>query len=958
MGFAQPLVLLGLFSLPVLWWLLRLIPPRPRRVEFPPTRLLFDIKPKEDTPARTPWWLTLLRLLLATLVILAAAGPLWNPPVATTTGATPIALLIDDGFGAAASWDARLRTADDILARAEADNRGVALIPLGQTTRDISLQRPAAARVRLKQLKPVPHAVERTDALPAISRLLAATPEMEVIWLSDGTDLGRGSEFVSGLASVTQGRSVSVVTGGLPTAHALAAADNAAGALTVKVLRASTGGTEDGVIRALDLKGLPLGEARFAFKADERETDAEINLPVEIRNDIARLEIAGERSAGAVQLLDKRWRRRTVGVVSGSTADTAQPLLASTYYLSRALKPFADIRLADVAAPTEAVRRFIEQNVPMIMLADVGNIPTETHDRLAAWIEDGGMLVRFAGPRLAASDDDLVPVKLRRGGRTLGGSLSWDKPQPLATFSKDGPFGTMTVPKDVNVTRQVLAEPEAGLADRTWASLADGTPLVTAEKRGKGMIVLFHVTADTRWSDLPLSGSFVEMLRRMVGLAGTTAATDENAKARTESEVVPPTRILDGFGAFGPPTAVTRPVPVGYVARATADNPPGFYGPPEGLLAVNTLAPADRLIGLDFAPLNGRLEAYQVGEPLDLRGPVLLAALVLLALDALVVFLLAGGIGRILQRRPQRATAALVLAGVVFAALALSSQAFAQNNAQRPARPAVPAQSMAPPATDTPAQLDFAMKATLDTRLAYVVTGDTEVDDISKSGLQGLTLFLAQRTALEAGEPIGLDIARDELAFFPLIYWPIVPGAAKPSPAALTRIDAYMKNGGTVLFDTRDAIMAPPGPGGANRSPGMLALRDILSSLDIPELEPVSRDHVLTKTFFLLRDFPGRFNSGQLWVEALPTAQEEADESKRPARAGDGVSSIIITSNDFAGAWATRSDGQAMLPLVPGESRQREFAFRSGVNIVMYTLTGNYKADQVHVPALLERLGQ
>jgi hypothetical protein len=958
LGFASPLVLLGLLSLPVLWWILRLIPPRPRRVEFPPTRLLFDIKPKEDTPARTPWWLTLLRLVLATLVILAAAGPLWNPPVATTTGATPIALLIDDGFGAAASWEARLRTADDIVARAEADNRGVALIPLGEAGRDISLQPPAAARVRLKQLKPLPHAVERTDALPTISRLLAATPDMEVVWLSDGTDLGRGSEFVASLARATEGRTVSIVTGGLPTAHALAGADNAAGALSVKVLRASTGGTEDGVIRALDLKGLPLGETRFAFKDDERETEAEINLPVEIRNDIARLEITGERSAGAVQLLDKRWRRRTVGIVSGSTSDTAQPLLASTYYLSRALNPFADVRLADVTGPAEAVRRFIEQNVPMIMLADVGNVSGEARDRLIAWVEDGGMLVRFAGPRLAGSDDDLVPVKLRRGGRTLGGSLSWDQPQPLAAFSKEGPFGTMPVPKGVNVTRQVLAEPEAGLAERTWATLADGTPLVTASKRGKGMIVLFHVTADTRWSDLPLSGSFVEMLRRMVGLAGTAAATDDAAKGRTEREVVPPTRILNGFGAFGPPTAVTRPVPVGYVARATADHPPGFYGPPEGLLAVNTLAPADRMVGLDFAPLRARLEAYQIGEPQDLRGPVLLAALALLALDALVVFLLAGGIGQILRKRPQRTAAALVLAGVI-AALTFGAQAFAQDSAQQQQRRTVPPpQAVAPPAPAMPADADFAMKSTVETHLAYVITGDAEVDGISKSGLQGLTLFLAQRTALEAGEPVGLDIARDELSFFPLIYWPVVPGAAKPSPAALSRIDAYMKNGGTVLFDTRDAIMAPPGPGGASRSPGMMALRNILSSLDIPELEPVSRDHVLTKTFFLLRDFPGRFNSGQLWVEALPNADEQADETKRPARAGDGVSSIIISSNDFAGAWATRADGQATLPLVPGEPRQREFAFRAGVNIVMYTLTGNYKADQVHVPALLERLGQ
>ncbi len=230
------------------------------------------------------------------------------------------------------------------------------------------------------------------------------------------------------------------------------------------------------------------------------------------------------------------------------------------------------------------------------------------------------------------------------------------------------------------------------------------------------------------------------------------------------------------------------------------------------------------------------------------------------------------------------------------------------------------------------------------------------MDRISRIGLEGLTLFLAQRTSLEAGEPMGLEIARDDLAFFPLIYWPVIAAAPKPSAQALARLDAYMKQGGTVLFDTRDAIEAPSGPGGDSRGPGMMALREILSSLDIPELEPVSGDHVLTKTFFLLRDFPGRFNAGRLWVEALPAADEDLGD--RPARAGDGVSSIIITSNDFAGAWAMRPDGQAMLPLTPGEPRQREFAFRAGVNIVMYTLTGNYKADQVHVPALLERLGQ
>jgi hypothetical protein len=457
------------------------------------------------------------------------------------------------------------------------------------------------------------------------------------------------------------------------------------------------------------------------------------------------------------------------------------------------------------------------------------------------------------------------------------------------------------------------------------------------------------------------------MLKRIVALAGSTVATEGTATAgRDAHEVVPPTHVLDGFGVFVPPPPSARPVPAGFTGHATPDHPPGFYGPPEGLLAVNTLAPADQLAPLDVSALNARLEEYRVSEPQDLRGPILLAAAAMLAIDALVVFWLAGGIAQLLRRRRQVA-AALVIA-LLGAATFGTPRAMAQNggsllqqiqNGGNPFQRLSPGTPQRPPSQDITGARgdDAAMKATLETRLAYVITGNDEIDRVSKAGLQGLTLFLAQRTALEAGEPVGIDPARDELAFFPLIYWPISPDATKPSQDALEHIDAYMKRGGTVLFDTRDAVQAPPGPGGEARGPGMTALRNILSSLDIPELEPVPRDHVLTKTFYLLKDFPGRFTEGQTWVEATQSENDD-EESNRPARAGDGVSSIIITSNDLAGAWAMRPDGQAMLPLVANEPRQREFAFRAGVNIVMYTLTGNYKADQVHVPALLERLGQ
>ena len=929
LSFLEPMLLLGLLSLPVLWWLLRVMPPRPRRIEFPPTRLLFDIAPKEETPSRTPWWLTALRLAAAALVILAAAGPIWNPPVGASTSHAPLAILIDDGWSAAASWDARVKAADELISNASNERRGVALIPLSEPTRDITIMPGGTARVALRQLSPKPYSIERTESLGTIDRFLKATGDCEIIWLSDGVDSGHGADFLQGLKKVVGDRALTVFEGGTPPALALAAAENAAAKMTVKVLRAG-GGVASGAVRGLDQKGSPIGEAHFGFAPGERETEASFDLPVELRNDIARLEISGERSAGAVQLLDKRWRRRAVGVVSGSSADVAQPLLASTFYLTRALSPFADVRLGGHGAPQQAISQFLDQKLPMMVLADVGTLSPELRERIDAWIERGGVLVRFAGPRLAQADDDLVPVKLRRGGRSLGGSLTWEKPQHLAAFAADSPFAGLAVPKDVTVNRQVLAEPDAVLPTKSWASLEDGTPLVTGEHRGKGLLVLFHVSADVRWSDLPLSGSFVEMLRRIVDISGYASGPAPGAASAASTETVAPLHILDGFGAFGPPPSTAKPLAADFRGRATLDHPPGFYGPADGPLAVNTLAATDRVTPLDTSVLNARRASYTNSEPRDLRGILLTTALALFLIDAVVVAFLGGGIAGLLRRRA--APAALMLALLLPMAM--------------------PAPTRADSAAD-----QFAIKATTQTRLAYVVTGNADVDNIVKAGLSGLTLFLAQRTALEAGDPVGVDPAHDELAFFPLIYWPVVPGAPKPPQAAIDKIDAYMKQGGTVLFDTRDAIEAPPGENGASQTPGMQTLREILSSLDVPELEPVPREHVLTKTFYLLRDFPGRFDTGQTWVEALPR-NEDDDTASRPARGGDGVSPIIITSNDLAGAWAIRPDGQPMLPLSPGEPRQREFAFRAGVNIVMYTLTGNYKADQVHAPALIERLGQ
>jgi hypothetical protein len=245
------------------------------------------------------------------------------------------------------------------------------------------------------------------------------------------------------------------------------------------------------------------------------------------------------------------------------------------------------------------------------------------------------------------------------------------------------------------------------------------------------------------------------------------------------------------------------------------------------------------------------------------------------------------------------------------------------------------------------------IQATAKVTFGYVLSGDAATDEASRQGLIGLGRFLIERTAVEPGEPFAVNILTDEIAFFPILYWPVLANARALPEATLTKIDAYMKQGGMILFDTKDYAQGVP-TGLTLRGEGGTPLQRLLGNLDIPRLEPVPEHHVLTKSFYLLRSFPGRWDGGQMWVEA--EAPRDSDQG-RQARRVDGVSSILITSNDLASAWARDDRNQHLYPVVPGGERQREMAYRTGVNIVMYALTGNYKADLVHVPALLERLG-
>ncbi len=888
--------------LPAIWWLLRVTPPMPRRVVFPPLRLLLGLSGKEETPARTPWWLLLLRLIAAALVIVALADPIFGKPPAIA-GTGPVVLFVDNGWTSAANWDARQAVIADVLRSATAQGRAVAIVPTADVP-DVSLMDAGKAARIAQGLTPEPWLPDRKRAAAAVLKA-KFTQKPEIIWLSDGIEDGQAAATAEALGRAGALKVYADAPG--RDALALLPPANVANGFDIGVLRAGTDGPRSGEVSALGSHGEMLATAPFHFDDGKSRAGAHITLPLEVRNETSRIAILNADAAGSVQLLGGGGARRAVGLVTAGASEDTQPLLSDTYYLERALAPYAEVRKGTVSD-------LLSRDVSVLILADVGHIAGADYDKVAKFVQNGGLLIRFAGGRMAAGSDDLVPVKLRVGGRYLGGALAWAAPQKLAPFADSSPFAGLTIPAEVTVSRQILAEPSVELADRTWARLADGTPLVTAQGRGNGWIVLFHITAGPAWSSLPISGLYVDMMRRLLALSAGSRPNDMKS-----ATTLPPVSTLDGFGHTRRPPAEALPIRAADIGRTAVsrEHPPGLYGVAGTEDALNVVK-ADTVL-LPLGDIGAPVEAYAQTTVLALAPWLLTLAAALLFLDALLSLWMRGYLSRL---RFARVAAALL--AVLFVLHAHGAHA---DDA-------------------------FDLKAANDTRLGYVVTGLPDVDDMSRAGLTGLGLQLRQRTSYEPQDPMGVDIAKDDLSFFPLLYWPMDPREKDLTPEALSKISDYMRNGGTILFDTRDLTLGSVrGP----QSPGEQTLRRLIAKLDLPPLEPVPSDHVLTKAFYIIQGFPGRWDGGKVWVEALPPADPNAEAA--PARGGDGVSPVIIGSNDWAAAWAVRPDGAPMVDVVPGGERQRELAYRFGINLVMYTFTGNYKADQVHVPALLERMG-
>ena len=803
-------------------------------------------------------------------------------------------LVVDNGWAAAGDWPRRMQAANTVLDRAERAGRQVALLATAPDGAGASAQVTAPLpvadlRSRVAALHPEPWPPDRAGAAKAL--FAWHRPGATVVYLGDG--LTHGGNFTQFAEALGETGAVTELRSAATPARLLLPPQNEADRLVAKVAQAPQSLAGRAVVLAQSGDGRTLARATLDLPAGASEGSAAMVLPPELRNRLGRLVLEGPPSAASVVLLDERWRRRPVGVLAGDLATADTPFAGPLYYLRRALTPYTEVREADLAA-------LLQREVSVLILADRPLPAGAERDALTKWVEQGGLLIRFAGPRTAeqplGETDPLMPVKLLSGDRQLGGALSWAEPAGVAQFSATSPFAGLAVPDEVKVNRQVLAEPSAELTAHTWATLADGTPLVTRRPAA--------LAASCCSTSLPtLTGPICRCRAcSWICCVGWSPCRRVWRRSPTTACWHRPRRWTD-MGCCRRRRRL-RPVCLPTSSPAPSSRRVIHPGCTGGERTARTEFGANLPMPEAAPPVTGaRIEDYANTAPERALGPPLLAvAVALLAFDLLIALGLRGLL------RPSRIAAALALG------LLAAPGAHALESNPNPA---------------------------LATRLGYVVTGDNQLDAVSRAGLEGLSEYVNRRTAATLVEPDAVEPGKTDLSFYPLLYWPITAEAQPLVSEQAAALNDYMSRGGIILVDTRES------GSGAGFAPGTgSALQRVAQGLVIPPLAPLTTEHVLARAFYLLQDFPGRYTGGSVWV------QRDQD------RANDSVSPVIIGGNDWASAWAVDDAGRNPYAVIPGGARQRTVAYRFGVNLVMYALTGNYKGDQVHVPAILQRLGQ
>ena len=889
-NFINPSALLGFILVPVLFIILKSFPPKPSRITFSSLFIIKKIKIDNSKILKYPIWLLLFRILILALVIAFFSEPYFKNKSFTNNQYKNYIIFLDSGWSASSKWGSYKNVILDIASEAEKNKSKLYLINTSRFERDDLkfFYKKENLAIYLNKLKPEPLQIKRINKndLLFLKNKYSNLNTFALFSKFDSKDIEEQNKYLSSIKKIfpdvkiiSPQNSITIIDKVDVKNEAIFIKLKRFGDLnTTKKIKINILGNNNEIFYNKIYK-IPAGRNFIEIKED---------LPIDLINRTHKIKLINESHAASVFYFDDANKQKRIAIVSDNSESNKNPLLSPNYYIKKALLDYKLI--------FGTLEEILTKNPNLIICSEDVKINDEYTEKINSWIEKGGILIRFSGPKSKKTNLFLSDKNIQKSIRTIGGDLSLSKKVSIKDFSKTNIFYGINTKNKIKFKKQLILYETENI--KTLIFLNDNTPLISAKDKKKGKIILFHVTANNDWSDLPFSSLFKDILNRILLFSETPSF-----------EISSPLKIskkIDQNGNLSSPDKIVYYNPLSDLK----ENYPNKKIPP-GIYENNTISYAINLSGrLNLEPFYNNIDKqYQItnsykNDSVELKKYILNLIVLFFLLDVFISILIKNNLNPFQIKYISK----------YFTLVIFISMLLEKNVASN--------------------------ELTNNIYFAYVSSKNLEVDEIVFKGLSALKAKVSERTAVEISGVRKINLKQDDIFYYPLIYWPFAEPMEKLDKKTKIKLKNYFDNGGVIFFDffsnNRKII--------STSSQELTDIRSFLSFLDINELKQLSKNHTLTKSFYLLKNFPGRWNNKILLLD------------NKDLEIKDGVSSVILGFNSWASAWALDKNNYPLFPLAPSGEKQRELAYRFGINVLIYSLTGNYKSDQVHSKSILKRL--
>ena len=897
LAFTNYYALLGLLALPLIFLIIKSLPPSPKKMFFSSFYLINKLEKTSVTKNNIPFWLLIYRIILITLIVLFFSKPYLNS-TAKTSDADAIksyVIIADIGWSMSKEWEKFKKIVNAISNEAEKKNKEI----IFYHSNSQKYEQPKVFKLSknvnqyLKKISPSPWQFEKSN-LTEIIKKNNNFIDSKVFFIFSKFDNKDYNNQLKNLNFLNTQVKNKVLINTVKNIMFFKNINISKESIKLEVIRhESPTSSRRFTIKITSIDNQVIFKKSYVLKLNQKAFYFNENFPLEVLNQIHKIEIVEQNHAGAKYYFDDYSKKKKIGIYTESFQYKENPLLSSVYYLEKSLNIDHILKIGDLD-------QLIKFNSSVIIIPDKGNIPEREHLKLNKWLANGGTLIRFSGVRLSKSNTKFLPSNnLLMSVRHVGGILSMENLLKISPFNKDSIFYGLEIPNDINFKKQLIIDSQDSNL-RFEASLTDNTPLVTLGKKSQGKIFLFHITANNDWSNLPLSSLFASMLERIVLLSEKNIITSPLELNLTKE--------INSFGDLNNTNKILN-IKGSTLLKKTypsRNHLPGIYENNQLTVALNLSNKIDDQYFNNVYDKKLKILPAFKDQIFDLRPILLKIILFMFILDMIITMLLKYQFSFLRSFYKNKNLFSLFF--FLFFLVNLSNL-YSQSLAN-------------------------------DTYLAYIKTPEEKLNYISKNGLNTIKILLQTRTSIAPKEVIEVDIKKDQIYYYSFLYWPLSKNLIDLDIKTITKIKNYLNNGGMLFFD----IIGFSRENFNLESNKFKKIKNFLSSIEVDNLTPIPKDHTLTKSFYLLKKFSGRWDNKILLIE------------NSSLELNDGVSSVILGFNDWASAWALDSNKNPIYPVVPGGERQREISYRFGINVAMYALTGNYKSDQIHFKSILNRL--